>query len=204
MNWKVARAGNGRLKTENLRLLSDKEPKQELILRPGNTARWSGTRLNEKIGEKARTVEAAAMQVVGDHQKNLECEGCLKGLGPFALCVTFPGIDGCGNCHWRGFGPNCTLIPGAPPRGHKKRRSDASSLEKGEQDVAGHVLVELRDLIAKAQAAQNRVDRQTLLFTNLSPQDQAVLTELVRHSNAMQKRLQALEEAVRQAQGFGE
>lgn len=201
MNWKVARTGKA-LNTENLRTLSGITQKRELILRPGNPGEWSGTRLNKEIGESSRHVEAAATQIVGDYHKDIECEACEKEQGPFAHCVTFPGIPGCANCHWAGSGQSCTIFAGAKPRKHKKRRIDASSLDEEDEGIAGHILVELRDKISKAQAAQHRVYRQANLFSNLSPTDQVVLAELVRQNDRAEKQLEAVEEVVRRAQGF--
>ena len=103
MNWKVARTGDY-LKIENMPLLPGREKKQELILCSGIAARYSGTRLNEKIGhaswgqqeprEPSRCVNedmSASLlswlfgRVITGKTRVIDC----KQREPFSHCVNF-------------------------------------------------------------------------------------------------------------------
>ncbi|KAJ6131367.1 hypothetical protein N7523_001827 [Penicillium sp. IBT 18751x] len=135
------------LKTNNLKLLHGRPQLRELTLRVTN---WSPVRLYDQISQSARHVEAAAMQIVGTYDQQVSCDDCKKLLGPFSKCVTFPGVPGCGNCHWTKHGPSCSRNPNPVPRTptHRARGSDASNISQVSQNTADRD--KARDLMAEA------------------------------------------------------
>lgn len=161
MNFKVARAGE-LLKTDNLKLLHGRPQLRELTIRVKN---WSPLKLYDQICQKARHVEAAAMQIVGNYDREVSCDDCKKFNRPFPKCITFPGILGCGNCHWHDHGPSCSRNPDPVPRtrAHRSRPSDTSNTS---QENAGN-RDRVRDLIVEAINGHARIRQVQAEITQL-------------------------------------
>lgn len=126
MNFSTARAGRS-LKTENMKLLHGEPQLREPLLRY-NRGAWSGARMQQQIAQNSNHIEAAAMQVVGAWSQTRECTNCQRDEGPFVKCATFPGIEGCANCHWVKAGPSCSLNTHPTPLGPAARRNSASQV----------------------------------------------------------------------------
>ncbi|KAJ6028932.1 uncharacterized protein N7446_011727 [Penicillium canescens] len=90
-----------RLKSELLQVWSSFQSQREPFVRNGGKIKTS-SQLYQWLGRDLLHVESALIQVVGQLQIN-PCICCLRGNGPWALCVKLPGGDGtrygCANCH---------------------------------------------------------------------------------------------------------
>jgi hypothetical protein len=89
------------LKSELLQVWSSFQSQREPFVRNGGKIKTS-SQLYQWVGRNLLHVESALIQVVGQLQVN-PCICCLRGKGPWALCVKLPGADGtrygCANCH---------------------------------------------------------------------------------------------------------
>ncbi|OQD67251.1 hypothetical protein PENDEC_c041G01655 [Penicillium decumbens] len=155
MDFRVARE-HDELKTDRLKMLYQLPMKQELVLRFGPRVTWTNAVLVEAIGQNARHVEAAALQVVGTpHNPHSACSHCKRGRGPFATCITLDNFPGCANCHWRDKGGECTLntltrdSQSGAQTGHRSRPSDAS---ESSQDSPSQVQELLRLVLNDIEA----------------------------------------------------
>lgn len=100
--WKVA--GSGRfIKTEAIKVMKGATAVRKPLQR--SSTRYTGKRMDERIGSSAANVESAMIQVVGQVCKQ-ECVSCQKRDGPWAQCIRFHElgrtVSSFGNCHWNG------------------------------------------------------------------------------------------------------
>jgi hypothetical protein len=98
--WSAAREEEW-LKSELLQVWSSFPSQREPFVRNGGNIKTS-SQLYQWAGRNLLHVESALIQIVGQIQINA-CICCLRGKGPWALCVKLPGGDGarygCANCH---------------------------------------------------------------------------------------------------------
>ncbi|KAJ6093442.1 hypothetical protein N7486_008731 [Penicillium sp. IBT 16267x] len=96
--WKIAYKNNC-LKTALLCELVRQPPLREPTLRRRCKRIASPEIFERYIGSVIPNVEAVWIQIVGIVSEN-QCWRFQRRLGPFTHCVTFNGINGCGNCQW--------------------------------------------------------------------------------------------------------
>ncbi|KAJ5949874.1 hypothetical protein N7454_001458 [Penicillium verhagenii] len=104
-------------RTNALKLLHDKPPQREPVLRPAYR-NWTSLHLIQRIAIVTSNIESALLQVVGGVAEE-ECSACAKNSGPWSLCVCYVDanntIPECANCRWNGKGRRCSFKKSGKP-----------------------------------------------------------------------------------------
>lgn len=130
--------------------------------------RYTGKRMDERIGSSAADVESAMIQVVGQVCEQ-ECVSCQKRDEPWAQCIRFHDLDrtvsSFGNCHWNGQQRQCNYyhapVSQASTQTHRRHRSSADSIHLHDDHIAEEARAgmrateELEQVVRSLQAEMN-------------------------------------------------